>query len=472
MIEARLAHAPANATDGPAARTWTYRHAAVWSLRTFLAVVIFAWFSVAVPRAPQIALTLELGRRAVFEHRFEFGWLGAVFFYLAQALAGFGGLAAFGGVSVVIALALVEFRARPRTGDVLSLAAMILAAFCFLDALRVGGGAAHWIFAAAFLLLLERARGWALFGTIAVAVVWANAAPDAILAPVLAAAVAIGRILDRNSGRGEIAHVCAVTLGCAAALLVTPAGTKYLTLAPLAAHLDRGLAAVIPLAPNVLAPRAYVAFFIVLLFGAALGVRRCRWEDRLLFGVAIFLGFWNGENLPLAGIIAAPILVGTLVRVAPQFFAAPSSRERLADAVVAAIALCLAFGFAVGAQGRAMHYVLEQPPQTIVNRALADGRPHRLFCVVVEWCDYAIGFKDTGVVMDGRIERYDDRERTAQHAIAHLAHGWKGELSSRRVDLVLAHRSDALSTILAFVPGWSVVDLMDGVVLLKHEGTL
>jgi len=469
MIEARLAPAPANATDDRAARTWTYRHAAVWSLRTFLTVMIFAWFSVAAPRADKIALTLELGRRAVVEHHFEFGWLGAVFFYFAHELAGFGGLASFSGVSVVIGLALVEFRARPRTGSVLSLAAMIVAAFCFLDALRVGGGAAHWICAAAFLLVLERARGWALFGTIAIAIVWANIAPDAILAPVLAATVAIGRILDRNSARGEIVHTCAAALGCAAALLVTPAGTNYLTLAPLAAHLERGLAAVIPLAPNVVAPRAYAAFFVVLLFGAALGVRRCRWEDRLLFGVAIFLGFWNGDDLPLAGIIAGPILVGTLIRVAPQFFAAPSSRERSADAVVAAIALCLAWGFAAGAQGRAIHYVLQEPPATIVNRALSDGRPHGLFCVVVEWCDYAIGFKDTRVVMDGRIEHYDEGARTAQHNIAHVSLGWKAELSSRRIDFVLAHRSDALATILAFVPGWSVVDLMDGVVLLQHE---
>jgi hypothetical protein len=471
MIEARFARSPAaNATIQPLTRGSTYRHAAVWSLRALLAVAIFAWFAVAPPRAPQMAMMLELGRRAVVEHSFEFGWLGASFAYLVYATADFGGMAALGGTLVVVTLALVEFRARPRTGEVLSLAAMILCSFCFLDALRVGGGAVHWICAAALLLVLERARGAYLYAAIPIALIWANLAPDAIFAPAIAALIALGRVLDRRLPRAEILHAWAVTLGCAAVLLLTPAGAKYLTLAPLAAHLDRSLTAVIPLAPSSVAPHAYAAFFLILAIGAALGMQRCRWEDRLLFAAAIVLAFWNGDDLPLVGIVAAPVLVGTVVRVAPQFFAPPAPRERLADGLIALIALFLAFGFAAETQARIARSSAERDPaDAIVRRAAADGRPHRLVCVVVEWCNYAIAFGNVRVLMDGRTERYDGPTRDAQHEIARVTAGWKAELARRGVDAVLAHRSDALAALLELAPGWNAVDLRDGIILFERE---
>jgi hypothetical protein len=452
-----------------AAPASTLHHAAVWSLRALLAVVIFAWFAVAPPRSAQLALSLELGRRAIVEHRFEIGWFGELVTYLANAAAGFGGLAAIGGVLVVATLALIEFRARPRTGDVLSLAAMILAAFCFLDALRPGGGAAHWICAAAFLLVLERARGWSIFITVAIAAIWANVAPDAILAPFIAGLVAIGRVADRRLPPAALVRMSLVVLGCAAALLLTPEGLDYLWKAPFAAHLDRGLSAVIPFAPKLVAPRAYATLFAILVMGAALGSRHCRWEDRFLFAGAIGLAFWNGEYLPLAGIVAAPIVVGTVVRFAPQFFAPPSSRGRLANGLVAAIAIVLALGFAGSTPARvARAAVQREPAEAVISRVAAAGREHRLFCLVVDWCNYAAGFGNVRVLMDGRVERADPAALEAQQAIARVKPAWKNELAQRGIDAVVAHRADAVAQLLAFAPGWEATDLQDGVILFER----
>jgi len=471
MIDAA---ARGRALDGStfAAPAVTLHHAAVWSQRALLAVVIFSWFAAAPPRAAHLALTLELGRRAVVEHHFEFGWLGAAGTYLADAAAGFGGMAALGGILVVAALALVEFRARPRTGDVLSLAATIVAAFCFLDVLRVGGSAAHWVCAAAFVLALERARGWGLCVAVAIAIVWANVSADAILAPFLAALVTIGRVIDGRLSRATRVHMAFVVLGCLGALLLTPEGFGYVARAPLAAHLDRDLASIIPFAPSAIAPRAYLALFGLLVAGAALGLRRCRWEDRLLFGAVLMLGFWNGEYLPLGGIIAAPVLVGTVVRIAPQFFAQPAARGRLANGLVAAIAIVLAIGFAGSTPLRiARAAAMVEPADSVIRRAVADGRERRMFCAVAEWCNYAIAFGNVRVMMDGRVERVDASVREAQVTIARAKPGWKRELTQRGIDTVVVRRTDALGQLLAFVPRWEAIDLENGIVLYERSAT-
>jgi hypothetical protein len=452
------------------ARAATLHHAAVWSLRTLLAVVIFSWFSAAPPRASHLALTLELGRRAVLEHYFEFGWLGAACAYLADAAAGFGGMAALGGILVVAALALVEFRARPRTGDVLSLAAMIFAAFCFLDVLRVGGGAAHWVCAAAFVLAVERARGWGLCVAVAIAIVWANVSADAVLAPFLAALVTIGRVIDGRLSRAASVQMAFVVVGCAAALLLTPEGFAYVARAPLAAHLDRDLAGLIPFSPSAIAPRAYLVLFGMLAAGAALGLQRCRWEDRLLFAAVLMLGFWNGEYLPLAGIVGAPVLVGTVVRVAPQFFAQPSSRGRLANGLIAAIAIVLALGFAGSTPARvARAAAVQDPAESVINRAAGDGRAHHMLCSVVEWCNYAIAFRNVDVMMDARVERAGLPVREDQFTITRAKPGWRHELAARGIDTIVVRRTDALGQLLAFVPRWEAIDLENGIVLYEKS---
>jgi len=127
-------------------------------------------------------------------------------------------------------------------------------------------------------------------------------------------------------------------------------------------------------------------------------------------------------------------------------------------------------GFAAETQARIAHSFAErEPADTMLRRAAADGRPHRLVCVAVEWCNYAIAFGNVRVLMDGRTERYDGPARAAQHEIARVTAGWKAELARRGVDAVLARRSDALATLLELAPGWDAVDLQDGIILFERE---
>ena len=414
-------------------RSWSYRNAAVWSLRALLAVVVFGWFAIAAPRAAAMTAILESGRQVLASHALGIGWLGADAAYTIARLAGFGGLAAASGASVVLALALVELRARERAGYVLSLVAGIFAAFAFLDVMHVGGGATGWVCAAALLYVLDRARGFAL-PVIAggVTAVWCNLAPEGVLAPLLAALVAYGYSVDRRFTGRAVGDAWLAVAACALATLCTPAGVAYLQLAPWAAHLHASAGQLLPLAPFTIAPRAYYgAFLATVLFGATLGVARGRAGDVLLLGAALLLTLRNGADAPLLGIIAAPIFAESFAAIAPQFKTAPPARERLAYA--------------------------------------ADGSPHTMVCSVVEWCDYAMLLPNLRPLMDGRLERADRSTRDGQHAIATVGTGWKRELARRGIDTVLTHRTDALAALLELSPNWTVVDGDADVILFQRE---
>jgi hypothetical protein len=449
----------------------SYRNAAVWSLRTLLAAAVFGWFAISAPRGPQLTLTLEAGRRALELHALSVGWLSSIVALATARASGFGGLAALSGASVVVTLALVEFRARSRAGYVLSLIAGILAAFAFLDVLRVGAGATGWVWAAALLLVLDRARGFALTAAaFAIAVAWCNVAPEGILAPLLAALYVLGRSIDRRFAGPRVWDGWLAVAACALATLCTPAGLGYLTLAPWAAHLHESTAKVLPLAPYLIAPRAYYgAFFASLVLGAALGISRRRTGDLLLLAAGLFLTLRNGADAPLLGIIAAPIFAESFAVIAPQFKAAPPVRERLADGLIAAIAFLLAISLGSVSHARAQTQSLRTTPYWMMARYAADGRPHTIFCSVVEWCDYAAILPNLRPFMDGRVERTDKPMRDAQHAIATVGTDWKKELARRRIDTVLTHRTDALAALLELSPHWTVVDGDADVVLLERE---
>ena len=452
-------------------RSWSYRNAAVWSLRALLAVVVFGWFAIAAPRAAAMTAILESGRQVLASHALGIGWLGADAAYTIARLAGFGGLAAASGASVVLALALVELRARERAGYVLSLVAGIFAAFAFLDVMHVGGGATGWVCAAALLYVLDRARGFAL-PVIAggVTAVWCNLAPEGVLAPLLAALVAYGYSVDRRFTGRAVGDAWLAVAACALATLCTPAGVAYLQLAPWAAHLHASAGQLLPLAPFTIAPRAYYgAFLATVLFGATLGVARGRAGDVLLLGAALLLTLRNGADAPLLGIIAAPIFAESFAAIAPQFKTAPPARERLADGLIAAIAFLLAISLAFVSHARAQAQSLRIAPYGMLARYAADGSPHTMVCSVVEWCDYAMLLPNLRPLMDGRLERADRSTRDGQHAIATVGTGWKRELARRGIDTVLTHRTDALAALLELSPNWTVVDGDADVILFQRE---
>lgn len=462
-----FARVPLGAAPGAA----LCRNAAVWSLRALLAVVMFAWFAVTPPQAAHLTMTLELGRRAIGLHEFGLGWLSAAIAHTVATASGPGGIAAVSGASVVVALALVEFRARSRAGYVLSLFAGIAAAFGFLDVLHIGAGATSWFCAAALLLLLDRARGFALvLGVAAVSILWSNLAPQGILAPLLTGLVALGRTVDRGVRAPETRDGWLASIGSALAILCTPAGIGFVTLASWGAHLHRVLSEVMPLGPDAIAPHAYYGmFFALVVAGAALGVAR-RTDERLLLAAGLFLCLRDGGVAPLLGIIAAPILVGSLVERAPHFFAEPPARARLADGLIAGLTLVIIISIATTIRPRLQQTFKGDASYSLLQRyAAGDNRPHGIFCSVIAWCDYAVVLPTLRPLMDERVERSNPSTRKAQHDVARVAKGWERTLASQHIDTVLTHRSDALAALLELSPHWSVVDARADAILFGRE---
>jgi len=448
-----------------------YRNAAVWSLRALLAVVIFAWFAVTPANAPRLAMALALGGRVMHAHEFGLGWLSAAIVRTIGDASGLGGIAALSGASVVLTLALVEFRARRRAGYVLSLFAGIVAAFGYLDVLHIGAGATGWVCAAALLLLIDRARGASLVaGVTMVSIAWCNLAPQGIFAPLLIGLVAIGRTVDRGSFQPEARAEWLALAGASLALLCTPAGIGFAPMAALAAHLHEGLDDVIPLAPYLTAPQAYYALFLaVVVAGAALGIAR-RTEDRLLVAAGLVLCFSDGSTAPLLGIIAAPILVGTLVEKAPAMFAEPPARARLTDGLIAALTLAVALTIAAAIHPRPEQTLAADTPYALLQRyAVSSEQPRRVLCSVVAWCDYAVALPRLRALMDDRIELTDGATRKAQHDVTRVQKGWKQQLARHRIDAVLTHRSDALAALLVLDSHWTAFDARGGSVLFERE---
>jgi len=440
------------------ARGATVRQVAVWSLRAMLAVAVRDCFAAGAPRSPQLALGLGIGRRAVAEGAFDIGWLSASIEYVIHAAAGLGGLAALGGLAVIATLALVEWRARLRAGNLLALAATFIAAFAFLDVLRVAGGGASWLAAAALLLVLERAPGRRIFWAIPIAVVWCNLSAQGIVAPLLVVLVALGHMLDEGYDSPAVGRLWLVALGCAVATLLTPAGLAYVVAAPLAARLDRDLLRILPLSPDMLAPLGYrTAFLAIVVGGAALGLSQRRASDGLLLATGVVLTMLDGAYLPLLGIIAAPILAGTLRRIAPQLGSAAPSRALPADAGLAVFALVATVAFAIGINARATAALSQRiAPRELIERLAADGRPHSLYCSVLEWCDYAMGANNVRVWMDGRVEHASRETRDVQRIVARVETGWPDRVRAAGIDALVVRRTDALATLLALSRDWSV----------------
>jgi hypothetical protein len=171
----------------------------------------------------------------------------------------------------------------------------------------------------------------------------------------------------------------------------------------------------------------------------------------------VVLTMVDGAYLPLLGIIAAPILAGSVRDVAPQFGLGPSSR-RLADAGLAFVALLATIAIAIGINARANVASERVAPYELIERLAADGRPHVLYCSFLEWCDYAIGSPNVRVWMDGRVERASLETRDVQRIVARVETGWPERLRAARIDALVVRRSDALATLLALSRDWSAGD--------------
>ncbi|MGH7729603.1 MAG: hypothetical protein ACREM2_12555, partial [Vulcanimicrobiaceae bacterium] len=447
---------------------------AIWCMRSLLSVVVLLAVAYADPRMTTVGAGLAFGARALAlgaipttlgaavysaPHAFSgaLGWLGAVIgTELYRSLAGFGGLTFATGLTVVATLALVELRARLRTGPLLAVGAAILATLCFLDGLCVGGGASNWLVAAALLYVLEGPGFGAVLAASALTILWCNLSPQGILAPVLALAVALGATIDRRPLAVRRWAWFAVG-GTALALFATPAGVAYPRLALGDLELFAGSHALLAHAPLLLAPGGFHIGVVALLsLGFVLGARRGRTADALLFAFGLILALADGTFVPLFGIAAAPALADAartklpaLVSVAPG--------QRLADATVMLVSVALAAVLAIDANARDI--ALEPSafaPYDLVEGLAADAHPHRLWCADLQVCSAAEAFAGPNlrVYADARVAALPPAVRDQQRAIVAMRPDWPSRLRATGADALLVPAPSPLATLLTLEPGW------------------
>ncbi len=375
------------------------------------------------------------------------GWLGAL---VAAPVAALGrpGLAVASAALAMLALGLVERRARILGAGSAAGLAGVLAAACMLDALRSGADVAAWCWTALALLLLEvpsRRNGAAfVLGTVA----WCNADPSGLLAPALAVAVALGATLDAlaaspardaASEAGLSVRWCVAALACCA-MLCTPAGGRFPAAAFEALRLGGATRGILVTAPSLTAPLAYhVGLFVLLCLALAVGVRGSGLRGALPIALAFVLALANGAFVPIFGVVAAPAVVASLRTVRFPALVVPA----------AALGLIVALAWVVSVQPRATG----QPDGLAVRAAGAAPAARTLFCANVDWCDAAVA-RGRRVVMDGRIAPYGKRVRERQRAIESGGTGFPGALAASGATDVLAGNDTALATLFALLPGW------------------
>jgi hypothetical protein len=379
------------------------------------------------------------------------GWLGAVANeLLVRAGHGYALFATM--LAALVAFAFVELRARRQGGRLLALGAVVLAGSCAPGSLGIAGGITTAAFAAVLTYVLERPSRTATIVATLLAVVWCNVAAEGLLAPAIAACIAAATTL-RGGTQDERRWSRFACLGTALALLATPALLSYPLYALGTLRLDRDLFGVVAYHPIDVAPLAYrVGFTAMILAGLAFGLQRDRGASIPLFAAAAVLALMNGAFVIVFGVLAAPVLAASAAAAYPRFAHARAGSAR-ADIASGVIAVALAAGLVpvVGVPATAPGYAL-------AASLASDGRPHRVFCYDVDWCDVAIsGAPLARVFADGRVAAYPSTVLGRQRDVVAMKNHWRSTIDKNKVDTMILRNDRPLTTMISMAPGWHLV---------------
>ncbi len=430
----------------------------IWLLRVLLAATIFASVLSTTP-APGLKEQLWLGQRAgasiaattvLGAETFSapgsftgaFGWLRDAAEAFVVHYAGTFGLQVLTAVAIVATLALVERRARRNAPELFAFGAAVLAAALLLGSLRAGAGALEWLAAAAFMLLVDAASLRAALAATLLAIVWCNLSASGFFAPYIALAYALGAQFDAPAGSARSRLPWLAFGGCLLAAFLTPGGVHFVALAPAALHLDGS-----PAAPVAVAPLAYRSgFAVALLVLTFLGLRGSPSGDILSCMGALVVALLDGHQLPLFGIVAAPVLAAAAQRAYPARI--PPAWNGLAFALVALLWL--------GGWSSARASAADIVPGDLVARLRSDGLQHRVFCTRLDWCGEAVAAGDARlrVYMDEREPAYPASVRTGQHLMAVGGPHWRASLERARIDAIVVDRHAVVAGLLELNSHW------------------
>ncbi len=399
------------------------------------------------------------------------GWLAAAAnARLAASPLGAGAAAAATTASTLGALALVAMRTQRRASWPFVLGALALVLLCSLDAFH-GAGTTTLFFGAALVAALDLGGTLGIVAVGAVTIVWCNADATGLLAPVLALANALGRMLEARRSPAVTQAAISALVACIATL-ATPELARFPQLALASLRLVDDFGGTLAWAPAAVAARAYrVGFFALIAGSFALGLRERGSREALLASVAIVVSLANGALLPLAAIVVAPVLAAAAtvrfggVRDARAAVRPLVPQTLVAFAAIGAIAIALGFASRAGATNATR---AESEPLPAL-RTLARTRDIRgVACADLAWCDAAIPL-GLRVLADHRIGAMPTRVQTAQIAIVRAKQAWLRAADDFHIDAIVVGADATLATLLA-AEGWHPLSRTDRIAVYLRPG--
>jgi hypothetical protein len=393
-------------------------------------------------------------------------WLFGIAAYLGRSGIAWDVFAAACACAAIAALAIACAQAVRRGASPVAIAVCSLfASISLFESFGVRAQVVAWPMLALFLFLLDVDGPWC-FAAVAVAAIWSNWHASAMLAPVLAAASAVGSAIDERGVGARTRRLAIVTALSAVAICINPFGWDL-------PHYALGLfnnpikSYITEWQVTSLTDLSFTFGSLpLMLIAMALGTREGaggepndhRARDLCLLAAFGFLMLSAGRNINIFAIVALPIVASALTRRIAWFArpaeVAPNRLDRIAAYALPAVALLLALGVS-------WQLAKKIPPATgLANAPLAAlakmPGDHDILCTDFAWCSLALGVPHERVFLDGRADPYPRAVWDDFVSVLRLDRDWNGMLDRRHVNAIVVARDGQVDQALALVGGWHV----------------
>ncbi|MCU0274400.1 MAG: hypothetical protein MUE34_14305 [Acidimicrobiales bacterium] len=390
-------------------------------------------------------------------------WLASLVYALIDGVAGLEGLRLFTAACTALLAGLLWRLSRPAGGPV---------ARSLLVLVSVAIGSGLWserplllglVALAASLVVLEEDRDPRWIAVIAA--LWANVHGSFPLGPVLFAALAVGRRLDRQDPARELVALRWSVIGSVVGGVVNPYGPKLLLFPVQLLTRQSQLAEVVEWRSPTFDSTATRAFLILVALAVLGLVTRPRYRaavPAVLFTAAALVSL---RNVAVAAVVLVPVAGAALAAALasrPGFGAdrrSPLHRTALAALVALAVVLTVVTvrepalqleGYPVAAVDRMERLGWHEP-------GVRWGHPD----VVGNYLDLRYG-DEARVFVDDRFEFHDADVMADYVALVRARRDWRAVLDRHGIDVVLWEHDHPLAELLELDPGWDEAFTVDG----------
>jgi hypothetical protein len=370
-------------------------------------------------------------------------WLFSIFAYLGTSTIAWKIFAASAAFCALGTLFFVSYRAMLRGAAPLDVAFVaMLTGIAMVDSFGVRAQVVVWFMLALMLFFLDN-DGPLLWIVVPVAALWSNMHASAMLAPVLTAASALGRLIEDKALTQRVKRAGFVAIAVIPAICCNPFGVGLPLYAisllgnPITKYISEWRIT------DIGADSFYAGSLPLLIAAVVFGIRSCKKtmvEDILIFTIFVFILFFAARNIPIFAIVVAPIVAANRKTAFPSI-------EEATNIKIPDFALPLMVGVCVIAIVYRLYgskYRMEQrmPVQEVFALTKIPGE-RRVFCSNFAWCSFFLGYPHVRVFLDGRADPYPLRVWKDYAGIAFVQPNWMKLLNDYKVDSVIdKHYSD------------------------------